>query len=346
MDKPNIKELTDMKPQIIVNNLCKVYRTPEREPGLKAAVRSLFHRRYRDVSAVEQLNFTVHSGEILGFIGPNGAGKTTILKVLSGLLYPTSGEVRVAGFIPWNRKPEFLQKISMVMGNRHQLTWENTVMDSFYVLGEIYQVPRHEFQHTLGELVALLEIEPLLPKMARNLSLGERMKCELVAALLHRPRVLFLDEPTLGLDVTMQLRLRRFIAEYNRQSGATIILTSHYMADVVSLCPRVMLISEGRLLFDGELAQLAGQIAPFKLIRIAIDKNGRGCSLKDVLSNFNPSVTIIAQQDCRYMLRVRKADVAPVTVRLLSDISLVDMTIEDPPIEAVIDQVYREGVSL
>ena len=172
------------------------------------------------------------------------------------------------------------------------------------------------------------------------------MKCELAAALLHRPRVLFLDEPTLGLDVTMQLRLRRFIAEYNRQSGATIILTSHYMADVVSLCPRVMLISEGQLLFDGELAQLASQIAPFKLIRIAIDKNGCGRPLRDVLSDFNPSVTIIEQQDCRYTLRVRKADVSPVTVRLLSDISLVDMTVEDPPIEAVIDQVYREGVSL
>jgi len=333
-----------MEPQIAVSDLCKIYRVPEREAGLGAAVRSLFHRRYRDVLAVDHINFTVQPGEIVGFIGPNGAGKTTTLKMLSGLLYPTSGEVRVDGFVPSDRQPAFLRRISMVMGNRNQLAWENTVSDSLYVLGEIYGVPRDEFSRTRDELVELLEIEDLLSKMPRDLSLGERMKCELIAALLHRPRVLFLDEPTLGLDVTMQFRLRRFVAEYNQRSQATVILTSHYMADVVSLCPRVVLIHHGRLLFDGELARLAEQMAPFKLIRLAVG-NGGGQTIQDVLSGLAQPVTVIEQNERRYTLRVKRTDASPVTARLLNDLPLADITVEDPPIEAVIDQVYREGVN-
>jgi ABC-2 type transport system ATP-binding protein len=333
-----------MKPQIAVSDLCKVYRVPEREAGLGAAVRSLFHRRYRDVLAVDHITFTVQPGEIVGFIGPNGAGKTTTLKMLSGLLYPTSGEVRVDGFVPSERQPAFLRRISMVMGNRNQLAWDNTVSDSLYVLAEIYGVPRDEFGRTRDELVELLEIGDLLSKMPRDLSLGERMKCELIAALLHRPRVLFLDEPTLGLDVTMQFRLRRFVAEYNRRSQATVILTSHYMADVVSLCPRVVLIHQGRLLFDGDLVRLAEQMAPFKLIRLAVG-NGGGPTIQNVLSGLAQPVTIIEQNERRYTLRVKRTDASPVTARLLNDLPLADITVEDPPIEAVIDQVYREGVS-
>jgi ABC-2 type transport system ATP-binding protein len=332
-------------PQIIVDDLCRVYRVPEREAGLKAAVRSLIHRRYRDVLAVDNISFAVQAGEMVGFIGPNGAGKTTTLKMLSGLLYPTSGEARVSGFIPWRRKSDFLRSISMVMGNRNQLTWENTVLDSFYVLGEIYRVPRSEFRCTLDELVDLLEIEELLPKMARNLSLGERMKCELAAALLHRPRVLFLDEPTLGLDVTMQFRLRRFIAKYNQQSEATIILTSHYMADVVALCPRVILIHEGRLLFDGDLSRLAEQMAPFKLIRVAIDDKGTQQAVESTLSDLGQAVKVTEQSGRQYSLRVRKSDASSVVTYLLNSIPLADVTVENPPIEAVIDQVYREGVN-
>jgi len=333
-----------MKPQIVVSDLCKIYRVPEREAGLEAAVRSLFHRRYRDVLAVDHINFTVQPGEIVGFIGPNGAGKTTTLKMLSGLLYPTSGEVRVDGFVPSERQPAFLRRISMVMGNRNQLAWDNTVSDSLYVLAEIYGVPRDEFGRTRDELVELLEIGDLLSKMPRDLSLGERMKCELIAALLHRPRLLFLDEPTLGLDVTMQFRLRRFVAEYNRRSQATVILTSHYMADVVSLCPRVVLIHQGRLLFDGDLARLAEQMAPFKLIRLAVG-NGNGQAMADVLPGLGPAVTLIEQNDRRYTLRVKREDASTVTARLLNDVPLADITVEDPPIEAVIDQVYREGVN-
>jgi len=356
-----------MDPQIVVRDLRKVYRVPEREAGLRAALGSLFHRRYRDVLAVDDIDFVVQPGEVVGFIGPNGAGKTTTLKMLSGLLYPSSGEARVEGFVPWERKSDFLRRITMVMGNRQQLAWDNTVSDCLLVQAEIYRVPRAEFHHTLEELVDLLEIEDLLPKMARDLSLGERMRCELAAALLHRPRVLFLDEPTLGLDVTMQFRLRRFIADYNRRHGATVILTSHYMADVVSLCPRVILIHQGRLLFDGELARLAGQMAPFKLIRVAIGDDGGGRTMENFLADLEQSrckrdllegqqsrckrdllgqlATIVEQSGRQYTLRVPKGEASSITARLLRDLPLVDLTVEDPPIEAVIDQVYREGVN-
>ncbi len=334
-----------MASQIMVRDLGKVYRVPEREAGLRAAAGSLFRRRYRDVTAVDGIELAVEPGEVVGFIGPNGAGKTTTLKMLAGLLYPTRGEAQVEGFTPWERKPEFLRQISMVLGNRGQLAWDNTVADSFLLLGEIYSVSRPAYRHTLEELVYLLELKDLLPKMTRHLSLGERMRCELAAALLHRPRVLFLDEPTLGLDVTMQLRLRRFIAEYNRSGGATVILTSHYMADVVSLCPRVILIHQGRLLFDGELARLAEQMAPFKLIRVALG-DGDGAAIQGILAGSSGTATLIEHSDRRYTLRVSRAEAASLTARLLNEASPLDLTVEDPPIEAVIDQVYREGVAV
>ncbi len=334
-----------MNTVIQVKDLSKVYRVPEREAGLGAAFRSLVRRRYKDVPAADAVSFTLEPGEVVGFIGPNGAGKTTILKMLSGLLFPTRGEARVEGFVPWERKPEFLRRIAMVMGNRNQLVWDNTLLDSFLVLAEIYRVPRAEFRRNLDELVELLEIGDLLQKMPRHLSLGQRMRCELAAALLHRPRILFLDEPTLGLDVTMQFRLRRFIGEYNRRHGATIILTSHYMADVVSLCPRVILIHQGRLLYDGDLTRLAEQLAPFRLIRLTV-ANGDGEAVAQMLAFFEPEASVIEQNERRYTLRVRRADAAQVTARLLNTIPLADLTVEDPPIEAVIDQVYREGVTL
>jgi ABC-2 type transport system ATP-binding protein len=332
-----------MSTQILVDQLSKTYRIPEREAGLQAALGSLLHRRFADIQAVDQVSFSVQEGEMVGFIGPNGAGKTTTLKMLSGLLYPTGGEARVAGFIPWERKTAFLKTITMVMGNRNQLIWENTVLDSFQVLGEIYGVPRQRFRQTLDELVALLEIQEHLPKMARNLSLGERMKCEVAAALLHSPQVVFLDEPTLGLDVTMQLRLRSFIAEYNRCSGATIILTSHYMADVVTLCPRVILIQKGKLLFDGALKGLADRMAPFKLVRMELgggDLQATGSLLRSLAAQ----VTVLEESGQKTVLRVRRAETSAVVARLLSALPLADISVEDPPIEAVIDQVYREGM--
>lgn len=331
-------------PIVQVTDLAKTYRVPQREAGLKASLRHLVRPQYLDVDAVRGVNFQLETGEVVGFIGPNGAGKTTTLKMLSGLLVPSRGEASVCGFIPWERKPAFLRSISMVLGNRSQLTWENTVMDSLLILGEIYGLPTTQIHANLDELIDLLEMQPLLPKMARNLSLGERMRCELAAALLHQPSVIFLDEPTLGLDVAMQFRLRRFFTDYNRRTGATILLTSHYMADVVSLCPRVILIHEGRQMYDGALSDLAERIAPFKLIRLATG-NGADDPLAGCLAGIDPPVTVLEHDDRHYTLRVRKHDAAAVTARLLNEVTLADITVEDPPIEAVIDQVYREGVA-
>jgi ABC-2 type transport system ATP-binding protein len=325
------------EPQIIVQNLSKTYRVPEREPGLKAAVKSLARRTWRDVEAVREASFTIQPGEMVGLIGPNGAGKTTTLKILAGLLHPTTGEARVAGFVPWKREQAYLQRISMVLGNKSQMLWDIPPLDTFRVLAEIYRVPPPAFRETLDELVEMLEMQDLLAKPVRNMSLGERMKCELVAGLLYNPEVLFLDEPTLGLDVSMQGRLRRFLAEYNRRSDATLILTSHYMADVVALCPRVILIHHGSLLYDGELSGLAAQLAPFKLVRVAL-RNGTA-------SAFTPPAhaSVVERENGHLVLRVDRAATPAVTAQLLNTLPVADLSVEDPPIEAVIDQVYQEG---
>jgi ABC-2 type transport system ATP-binding protein len=326
--------------QIAVQGLSKTYRVPVRTEGLRAAFISLVKRSYNDVHAVQNVSFSIQPGEIVGLIGPNGAGKTTTLKMLTGLLHPTEGQARVAGFIPWQRKNAYLQRISMVMGNKSQMIWDIPPMDSFRVLGEIYSVPSSQFKQTLDELIDLLDMQELLTKPVRNLSLGERMKCELVAGLLYRPEVMFLDEPTLGLDVSMQLRLRRFLAEYNRKSGVTILLTSHYMADVIALCPRVILIHQGKLLYDGELGSLAQKMAPFKLVRITLGAEN-GSSSREV--SLPPGVEITNRENNLLTLRVGRGEAPAVTAQLLQTLPVVDLTIEDPPIEAVIDQVYTEG---
>ena len=332
-----------MPAQITVNHLTKTFKIPQRQPGLKAALGSLIKRRYHEVHAVDDITFSLQPGEMVGFIGPNGAGKTTTLKMLAGLLHPTRGEALVAGFIPWERKIPFLRTISMVMGNRNQLTWENTVADSLYILSEIYNLPPSQYRQTLDELVAVLDIKDHLPKMARNLSLGERMKCELAAALLHRPQVVFLDEPTLGLDVSMQIRLRNFIAEYNRTTGATILLTSHYMADVVSLCPRILLIQGGSLLFDGELKQLAEKMVPYKQVRLEYGE-AVSASLHTLLEKMLQDITVLEQTPSRSLLRVSRTQVSAVVSHLVQEMPLADLSVEDPPIEAVIDLVYQQGI--
>ena len=248
--------------QIIVEDLHKYYDVHQKEPGLAGSLRSFFKRQYRQVKAVDGISFQIETGEMVGFLGPNGAGKTTTLKVLSGLLYPSGGRAEVLGFIPHERRAEYLTQFTLVMGQKNQLMWDLPAIETFVVNKAIYEIPDADYRKTFGELDELLELDPLLKKQVRKLSLGERMKCELAAALLHQPLVLFLDEPTIGLDVTMQVAIRNFIAEYNRRHGATVILTSHYMADVTALTRRIIVIDHGKLLYDGDLRALVEQVAP------------------------------------------------------------------------------------
>ncbi len=319
---------------VSLDGLCKTYRVHERKAGFGSSVASLFRRQYKDVRAVRDVTFQVRAGEMVGFLGPNGAGKTTTLKMLSGLLNPTSGEAKVLGFTPWRRQHEFLRQISLVMGNRNQLNWDIPAMDSFLVNQVIYDIPQEQFRSTLDELVQLLDLGALLTKPVRNLSLGERMKCELAAALLHRPRVLFLDEPTLGVDVTMQGRIRRFVSEYNRLTGATVLLTSHYMADVTALCRRVIVIHHGSLLYDGSLSALGERILPHKLIRADLES----AAPADELAIYGDVTDLDGQ---KVTLRVPRALTAVAVGRLLAERSVVDLTVEDPPIEEVIDLVFE-----
>ncbi len=322
-------------PPIEVRGLGKVFRVHEREEGLAATLRSLFARRFKEVVAVQDVSFDMREGEIVGFLGPNGAGKTTTLKMLSGLLYPTTGEARVLGSVPWKREANLLSAITLVMGNRSQLVWDIPAADSLRVLQEIFRLPEAQYRASLDELVHLLELEPLLHKPVRNLSLGERMKVEFAAALIHQPRVLFLDEPTIGLDVTMQARIRQFVAEYNRRTGATILLTSHYMDDVVALCKRVIVIHHGLLLYDGALAGLVDRMAPYKLIRVMLVESVS----TDVLTKYGEP---IEQVEARVTLRVPREDAPDRTARLIHDLrgQVLDLTLEDPPIEEVIDRVF------
>ncbi|HMN30777.1 MAG TPA: ATP-binding cassette domain-containing protein [Caldilineaceae bacterium] len=323
------------EPAIFLESLSKTYLVPERDPGIRAALKSLVQRRQRAIKAVDQVSFAVEPGEIVGFLGPNGAGKTTTLKMLAGLLHPTSGVGRVLDYQPWQRKRDFLKAITLVMGQRNQLNWDIPASDSFELNRVIYRVPPDEYYETLSELTDLLELSPLVNKPVRNLSLGERMKCEIAAALLHRPRVLFLDEPTIGLDVTAQRRIREFIREYNRRHGATILLTSHYMADVEALCQRVIVIHHGRILFDGPLNELVKRFSPHKTITVELEAHVE----MPALASFGE---FVHQSNGQVMLRVPKADTARVAGRLLAELPVSDLTIEDPPIEEVIEQVFAQ----
>jgi len=324
------------QPAIRIRNLRKTYRVAERAPGVRAALKSLVRRTLQEIPAVDGISFDLAPGEIVGFLGPNGAGKTTTLKMLSGLLYPTSGEVTVLGHVPSMREKEFLRQITLVMGQRNQLVWDIPAADSFELNRVIYRIPAKDYHRTLDELVALLDLEPLLRKPVRNLSLGERMKCEVAAALLHRPRMVFLDEPTIGLDVTMQRRIRAFIAEYNTRYGATVLLTSHYMADVEALCRRVVVIHHGKLLFDGELSALLERFTAHKTIVV---------QLEDCQTDLRAYGEVLSCEDGVATLRVPRARTARVTERLLADLQVIDLTVEDPPIEEVIDLVFsQEGL--
>ncbi len=322
---------------IHIQDLLKIYTIHEREAGLGAAVRSLVKRKARHIRAVDGISFDVCGGEIVGFLGPNGAGKTTTLKMLSGLLHPSDGRVDVLGHTPWERRKAFLRQITLVMGQRNQLVWDIPAADSYDLNRVIYHIPRVEFQETLAELVELLDLGTLIQKPVRNLSLGERMKCEIAGALLHRPRVLFLDEPTIGLDVTAQRRIREFIAEYNRRHGATVLLTSHYMADVEALCQRVIVIHHGRLLFDGDLSALVQRFTLHKTIVVDLAPgatDGRGA---EALSAYGD---LVKYTDGQATIRVPKTEAASTTARIIADFPVHDLTIQDPPIEEVIETVF------
>ena len=321
---------------IHVDQLSKTYKVPEREGGFGAAVRSFFKRKYKDVNAVQKVDFKIEPGEIVGFLGPNGAGKTTTLKMLSGLLHPTSGSAHVLGFTPWELKPDYLRTMTLVMGQRNRLSWDIPAADSFLLNQAIYRIPDDEYTKTYKELNELLELEPLMKKPVRNLSLGERMKCEIAAGLLHRPKVLFLDEPTIGLDITGQARIREFLLEYNRRTGATILLTSHYMADVTALCDRILIIHHGQLKYDGGITSLSRRIAPFKLIGVMLaESNGHD------LSQYGTTVQNEEDAEKSY-IQVKAEDVTRITSRLLSDLPIADISIADPPIEDVIERAFNE----
>jgi ABC-2 type transport system ATP-binding protein len=325
--------VSERTPDVLVSTLSRTFFVPEREAGLRAAIGSLLHRKTRAVRAVDAISFEIKPGEIVGFLGPNGAGKTTTLKMLSGLLYPTSGEARVLGHIPSRRERDFLSGITLVMGNRNQLQWDLPALDSFELNRAIYRLRQDDFIAIRDEMIELLEVGDVVRKPVRNLSLGERMKVEMVGSLLHRPRVLFLDEPTIGLDVTMQKRVRSFIAEYNRRYGATVLLTSHYMADVVALCRRVIVIHHGRVLFDGDLTALADRFAAYKTISV---------TLADISAPLETYGEVMERDGYRVKLRVARAEVSRIAARLLNEQQVTDLTIEEPPIEDVIELVFAQ----
>jgi ABC-2 type transport system ATP-binding protein len=329
---------------ITVANLRKVYEVPVRESGLRAAFGSLVDRKTREVVAVKEISFTIGPGEVVGFLGPNGAGKTTTLKMLAGLLHPTSGTADVLGYTPWLRDRAYLRQMSLIMGQRNQLTWDIPVMDSFELNKAIFRISDADFISRRDELIEMLELGELLKKPVRNLSLGERMKCEIAGSLLHHPAILFLDEPTIGLDVAMQRRIRAFVADYNARTGASIMLTSHYMADVEALCQRVIVIHHGTLLYDGDLPGLVRTFSPHKTITVEIEDGAHDrLDVAALVSLLGPEGELVEHSAVGVTVRVPKADTARVTTQLLATLPIADLTVEDPPIEDVIERVFSSG---
>jgi len=319
---------------IRARDLVKHFKVHKRPPGFAAAMRSLVHRTYETVKAVDGVSFTIERGERVGFLGPNGAGKTTTLKVLAGLLHPTSGEAEVEGHVPFRRQVEFLQKITLVMGQKSQLLWDLPPSETYAMNRAVFDVPKAEFDATLGELTELLELAPLLDKPTRQLSLGERMKCELAAALLHGPQTLFLDEPTIGLDVAMQLAIRDFVRRYNQRHEATVILTSHYMDDVVALCPRIIVIDAGKLIHDGDLRGLIKTMDPDKRVSFTLTGELPG---PDELAKLG---SVLTQDGQRITLKVAERDIPTVVGHLLGPLKAADLAIEDPPLEDILRVMF------
>lgn len=332
----------DQPPIIRVDNLRKTYVVPEREGGVKAAAVSLFRRKKKNVDAVRDISFEIAPGEIVGFLGPNGAGKTTTLKMLSGLLYPSAGEATVLGYTPWERDRNYLGQMTLIMGQRNQLQWDIPVIDSYQLNKAIFRIPDADYTSRLNELIEWLELDELIRKPARNLSLGERMKCEIAGSLLHQPQVLYLDEPTIGLDVAMQRRIRSFIAEYNQRTGAAVMLTSHYMADVEALCKRVIVIHHGTLLYDGDLPGLVRRFSPNKTIKVEFESLPE-IPVAEQLNGLGTEVELIDATEAGATFRVPKDATARAASALLARLPVADLTIEEAPIEEVIEQVFSTG---
>lgn len=324
-------------PQIVVEELCKVYRVAERLPGMWGAVRGLVQRRYRDVHALDGVSFTLEQGELVGYIGPNGAGKSTTVKVLSGILVPSGGRVNILGRVPWQERVQHVAQIGVVFGQRTQLWWDLPVIESFDLLRQIYGVAPQRYRRTRDELVALMDLAPLLDTPVRQLSLGQRMRCDLAAALLHQPQILFLDEPTIGLDAVAKLAVRDLIRKLNKRQGITVILTTHDMDDIEALCSRVILINQGKILLDGPLERLRAQVAPERRLVTILANEEQWIDGVDA--------EVIARQGPKVTLQFDPARIS--AAELIGDVTsryrISDLYVENVPIEEIIAQLYGEA---
>ena len=320
---------------IEVEGLTKTFRTYKKEPGLSGALRGLLKRKFETVTAVKDVRFAIEAGELVGFLGPNGAGKTTTLKMLAGLLYPTSGSAHVLGYVPWKRDDGYRREFALLLGQKNQLWWDLPARESLELNAKIYGIEPSAFQRTVDDLTELLQVRDKLNVMVRELSLGERMKMELIAALLHQPKVLFLDEPTIGLDVISQKTVREFLREYNSTRGTTILLTSHYMADIEALCKRVIIIDKGTLFFDGQLSDVLDRFADFKLITIQCDAR-KSCP-REGLEKFGE---IVEHTAATVKFKVKRDRVIPVCKALLDELPVSDIDIQEVPIEDIVRQIF------
>jgi len=316
-----------------VSHLSKHYRIYKKEAGLVGSLRSFFKRTYETSKAVDDISFTIEQGELIGFIGPNGAGKTTTLKCLSGLIYPTSGEVKVLGYTPFDRNHDFLRSISLVMGQKSQLWWDLPAMESYLLYKEMYDIPELHFKKIVNELTELLDLKDIMHVQIRKLSLGQRMKCELVAQLLHSPKILFLDEPTIGLDIVMQQNIRSFVKDYNRKHNATILLTSHYMDDVKELCSRVIIINHGKLLYDGLLSDIVSKHTQLKRVSVVFEKEIPKHELEKL-------GVIISHDGINVVIEIAKEKASSTAAHLLSTYPVADLMIEEPQIEEIISTIF------
>ena len=323
-------------PIIEADGLTKTYRVFQKKEGLLGAVRGLWKREYKEVRAVDGVSFQIEPGEMVAFLGPNGAGKTTTLKILSGLIYPGAGSASVLGFTPWKREDAFRRRFALIMGQKNQLWWDLPAADSFQLHKEIYSIPDAQFNRTLGELTELLGVSQLTRQAVRELSLGERMKMELIAALLHGPQLLLLDEPTIGLDVVAQVAIQKCLREYHSRSGVTMLLTSHYMRDVEALCQRVLVITQGRLIYDGGLDALADRFGHVKLVRLDFADG----VVPEGLARYGE---LVRAEGATADLKVDRPKVAEVLGALLDRYQLADVSVLDPPLEQVIARVFEEG---